>query len=188
MKQLMMMLCGLLIMQAAMAQEGKSGNRIFKKFKVDISLGYAVPAQSTGSGKKGGLLFVIEPKYNVMDQLAIGLRMEGAAMVRVNEEGEEGDVKINYSYIATGDYYFSNNKFRPFGGLGAGIYTFGNKHLDENSDEGDIKIPRTSEFGVLARVGFEYGHLRVGAEYNILSDKAGYFGFKVGAVIGGGRQ
>lgn len=186
MKQFMMMLFGLLIMQAASAQAGKSGT--FKKFKVDVSLGYATPVQSTGVGKKGGLLIAIEPKYNVMDQLAVGFRMEGAAMVRLNEEGEEGNAKINYSFLATGDYYFSNNKFRPFGGLGAGIYTFGSTNLDENTDGENIKIPTTSKFGVLARAGFEYGHLRVGVEYNILPDKVGYFGFKIGAVIGGGRK
>lgn len=188
MKQFMMMVCSLMVMQAAIAQEGNSGNRIFKKFKVDVSLGYAVPVQSTGSGQKGGALLVIEPKYNVMDQLAIGLRMEGAAMVRVANDGEEGDAKINYSFLATGDYYFSNNKFRPFAGLGAGIFTFAKVHIDENTDEDNLEIPTTSKFGGLARVGFEYGHLRVGAEYNILSDKAGYFGFKIGAVIGGGRH
>lgn len=187
MKQLLMMLFGLLIMQAAIAQDGSS--RIFKKFKVDISLGYAAPAQSTGSGKKGGILFAIEPKYNVLDQIAVGLRIEGAAMVRVADGEEDADAKFSYSYIATGDYYFSNNKFRPFGGLGAGIYTFGKVTSEDIDDAGEnFTLPGTSKFGFMARAGFEYGHLRIGAEYNFLPDKAGYFGAKIGAVIGGGRN
>lgn len=187
MKRLFTLLLCTLMMQAASAQDGNA-DRIFKKFKVDVSLGYAAPAQSTGSGKKGGLLFVIEPKYNVLDQIAVGLRMEAAAMVRVSNDGEDGDAKFNYSYLATGDYYFSNNKFRPFGGLGAGIYTFGKVSSSDFEDGEDFTLPGTSKFGFMARAGFEYGHLRVGAEYNFLPDKAGYIGLKIGGVIGGGRK
>ena len=47
---------------------------IFKPFKVDLALGYAIPG---GSGSKGGVLFAIEPKYAVNDQMQIGMRIEG---------------------------------------------------------------------------------------------------------------
>jgi hypothetical protein len=40
----------------------------------------------------------------------------------------------------------------------------------------------------MTRAGFEYGHLRLGVEYNFVGDKMGYLGFKIGAVIGGGRK
>ena len=40
----------------------------------------------------------------------------------------------------------------------------------------------------MARTGFEYGHLRMGIEYNFLADKAGYLGIKLGVCIGGGRK
>ena len=166
------------------AQDG-GGGRIFKKFKVDVSLGYAIPQTSEGTGKSGGVLFAIEPKYAVMDQLSVGLRMEGAVMAKVDMEGETGNAKANVSYLATGDYYFSNNKFRPFGGIGTGMFTYASVDLE---DEDLDNIPVDSRFGFMVRGGFEYGHLRIGAEYNIVSDKAGYFGLKIGAVIGGGRK
>lgn len=168
------------------AQEG-GGDRIFKKFKVDVSLGYAIPQKIEGSGKSGGVLFAIEPKYAVMDELSVGLRIEGAAMAKVDMEGETGNVKVNASYLATGDYYFSNNKFRPFGGVGAGMFTSASANTDMEDDELD-NLPVNSNFGFMVRGGFEYGHLRVGVEYNIVADKAGYLGLKIGAVIGGGRK
>lgn len=168
----------------AQAQDGE-GDRIFKKFKVDVSLGYAIPQKIEGSGKSGGFLFAIEPKYAVMEELSVGLRVEGAAMVKVDMEGETGNAKVNSSYLATGDYYFSNNKFRPFGGAGAGIFSYASVNL-ENDIETDI--PVNSNFGFMVRGGFEYGHLRLGVEYNIVADKAGYLGLKIGAVIGGGRK
>ena len=169
------------------AQDDGNGDRVFKKFKVDVSVGYAVPQSSQGAGRNGGALFAIEPKYAVMDQLSIGLRLEGAAMVNVDQAGETGKAQVNASYLATGDYYFSNNKFRPFIGAGAGVYTSAN--LSTENDYSSINdVPTTSTFGVMARGGFEYGHLRLGVEYNFVKNKSGYLGLKLGVVIGGGRK
>ena len=182
MKKLITFVFALCIFQLTHAQES---DQIFKKFKVDVSLGYAVPQESGGSGQSAGALFAIEPKYAVMDELSVGLRMEGAVMAHVDKDGEKGTAKVNDSYLATGDYYFSNNKFRPFLGAGPGIFTYANVSTeDEDIDD----IPVNSKFGFMARGGFEYGHLRVGVEYNFVADKAGYLGLKIGAVIGGGRK
>ena len=187
MKKLITFAFAILIFQLANAQETKTDSRVFKKFKVDVSLGYASPQESGGTGTKAGVLFVIEPKYAVMDELSVGLRMEGAAMANVSKDGESGNAKANYSYLATGDYYFSNNKFRPFVGAGAGIFTFASVDLADDDTNFD-NLPTASKFGFMARAGFEYGHLRLGVEYNIVADKMGYLGVKLGAVIGGGRK
>ena len=170
--------------QAVNAQDSNTGDRVFKKFKVDVSLGYAMPQESSGSGPKAGALFVIEPKYAVMDELSVGLRMEAAVMASIDAAGEKGSAKANASYLATGDYYFSNNKFRPFAGAGAGIFTYASVSSDDDFET----IPVASKFGFMARGGFEYGHLRLGVEYNFVGNKMGYLGLKIGAVIGGGRK
>ena len=183
MKKLITFAFALCIFQLVHAQE--ESDRIFKKFKVDVSLGYAVPQESGGSGTSAGALFAVEPKYAVMDELSVGLRIEAAVMANIDADGENGTAKANASYLATGDYYFSNNKFRPFLGAGPGIYTYAKVSTeDENIDN----IPVNSKFGFMARGGFEYGHLRLGVEYNFVADKAGYLGIKLGAVIGGGRK
>ncbi len=187
MKKLLSILTALFLFFSVttLAQDSKTGDRIFKKFKVDVSLGYAMPQESSGSGPKAGALFVIEPKYAVMDELSVGLRMEAAVMANIDAAGEKGSAKANASYLATGDYYFSNNKFRPFAGAGAGIFTFASVDLSQDVSG---SIPVSSKFGFMARGGFEYGHLRIGAEYNFVGDKMGYLGLKIGAVIGGGRK
>jgi len=187
MKKLIIFAVTVCIFQLANAQETKTNSTVFKKFKVDISLGYASPQESGGSGTKAGVLFVVEPKYAVMDELSVGLRMEGAAMANVSKDGESGNAKANYSYVATGDFYFSNNKFRPFVGAGAGIFTFASVGLGDNDTDFE-NLPTSSKFGFMTRAGFEYGHLRLGVEYNFVGDKMGYLGLKLGAVIGGGRK
>ena len=169
------------------AQDEGNGDRVFKKFKVDVSVGYAVPQQSQGAGRNAGALFAIEPKYAVLDQLSAGIRVEGAAMVNVDMEGQTGKAQINASYLATGDYYFTNTKLRPFLGAGAGIFSYANVN-SEDSISSVNDIPLGSKFGFMTRGGFEFGHLRVGVEYNFVPDKSGYLGLKLGVVIGGGRK
>ena len=158
----------------------------FKKFKVDVSLGYAIP-QVSGPGTKAGVLFAIEPKYAVMNDLSVGIRMEGAVMANLSNDGSSGNAKANYSYLATADYYFSDKRLRPFLGAGAGIFTFAS--VDLSGDSSNLNnIPVSSKFGFMARGGIEYGHLRVGVEYNFVGDKMSYLGLKIGVVIGGGRK
>jgi hypothetical protein len=174
----------------------------FKPFKVDISTGYAIPS---GKGSKGGVLFVIEPKYAVMDALSLGLRMEAAVMARGSDlygENASVDVKAAASYLLTGDYYFSSNKARPFAGAGLGIFSLASASANSTTTTAS---GASSKFGGMLRVGVEVSHFRFGVEYNLVPStdvtgfdtngnsvtgkaKNGYIGIKIGGVIGGGRK
>ncbi len=177
----------------------------FKPFKVDVSLGYALPVG--GSGGKGGALFVVEPKYAVMPELSVGLRLEGAFTVSGTSDLVNGtsinstaSVKASSSYLATGDYYFSQNDLRPFAGAGVGIFQTAGVQINSSN----ANIATGSKFGGMLRAGVEYKHGRFGLEYNLVgkttvapttpTSKDGYtiqnsyVGIKFGVVIGGGRQ
>lgn len=170
-------------------EKTETSARIFKKFKTDVSFGYAIQqGVSQTTGTKGGALFAIEPKYAVMDALAIGLRMEAAVTANIDQTGNSSSsARANLSYLLTSDYYFTNKKFRPFGGVGAGIFTTASVN-DKTILNSAKDIPQSTKFGFMARTGFEYGHLRMGVEYNFAADKAGYLGIKLGVCMGGGRK
>ena len=174
-----------------------------KPFKFDLSLGYAIPG---GTGAKGGLIFAAEPKFAVIPQLSVGLRGEVAIMARgvsgVEDGYDEVEVKASASYLATSDYYFTDNyNFRPFVGAGAGIYSLAATTVNEYENEYDGSSK--TKFGGMVRGGLETRHFRFGVEYNIvpkttyvdingsgntLTTKNGYLGFKVGICIGGGPR
>jgi outer membrane protein X len=175
----------------------------YKPFKVDLALGYAVPG---GKGAKGGVLFAIEPKYAVIDQLTVGLRMEGAVVARGYAGADASsdmqvDVKASGSYLLTGDYYYTGKRsFRAFSGIGTGIYTIAAASVS-TVDEETAAVGAGSKFGGLVRSGFEAGHFRFAVEYNLvpatklttetgktIDSKNGYIGFKIGATIGGGKK
>ncbi len=186
---------------SAIAQSGSG----LKPFKLDISVGYAMPG---GTGAKGGVLFAVEPKYAVMSQLAVGLRMEAAVIARFSGYDPDGNpnevsVKAAASYLATGDYYFSNNySFRPFAGAGAGIFSLAAAKANSTESTG---VSTGKKFGGMVRAGIELSHFRLGVEYNIvpsttfngydtegnttkLTSKNGYLGIKLGVCIGGGPR
>lgn len=184
------------------AQKDHSGGE-FKPFKVDVSLGYAIPTGGTGS--KGGILFAVEPKYAIMQQLSLGLRIEGAVTVSgIDGQGNvsnNASAKAAASYLATGDYYFNNNDFRPFAGAGAGIFST----AGVTTNTSNSSVAQGTKFGGMVRAGFEYKHARLGIEYNLVGKtsvaddpstqandaydiKNAYIGIKFGVCIGGGRR
>jgi len=198
------MICCLAITAIAiLTVTAQEGERIFKKFKGDVSLGYAAPL---GSDNNGGVLFAMEPKFALMDQLAVGLRIEGAVMAKFTGRDIYGnvnadDAKAAGSYLATLDYYFTNNySFRPFAGGGVGVYGIIEDAV--NSDQVTL-----NKFGGILRAGAEIKHFRIGIEYNFIpasqistytydpqgmpmlgsvKSKNTYIGIKLGFCFGGG--
>jgi len=162
----------------------------YKPVKVDVGLGYAIPTNG-GEGVNGGITFTVEPHYRLSDEIAVGLRFEGAALARVNDTGDEdsdAEVSILSSYSVTGDYYLGSSGFRPFVGAGMGFFRSASITLDSESvNELNGTIPGETNFGLFPRVGFETGHFRMSGEYNIVKD-SGYLAFKIGFFLGGGRR
>jgi len=169
----------------------------YKAFKVDVGTLYAVPG---GDDIKAGIGFYFEPKYNVSDNIAVGLKMEWAVMGSADKDGQSYDVSALGTYQLTGDYYFGDSKVRPFVGLGTGIYSIGSVEQKVNISAGgstvniDGNYDYGSKFGFAPRAGVLLGHFRLGLEYNIITgiesamESRNYLSFKLGFEIGGGRK
>ena len=163
------------------------------KFRTDIELGYAIQSGANG------YLFSIEPKFNIAEDMNVGLRITSTYFnTSVFDPAYLEQSDVNSGSIAVGgtfDYYFDDltgGSFTPYAGAGVQYSVLSNDYT--NDAEG--------KFGGLVRAGFEWGKLRVGAEYNVIpnsnySDFYGtgtaynatnsYIGITVGVFIGGGR-
>jgi outer membrane protein W len=175
------------------------------KFRVGMDLGAALP----GSGG-GGVLFYLEPKYNIQDNLNIGLRFGAAAMVRDLEYYQttdeiSGKVGANASVALTTDYYFNTpgKNFAPFVGAGLGFMSFAQLELDSGFDEEEYAgvFDARNAFAPFLRAGFESGKFRLSLDYNIvpksdiinsqgevIGDSGNsYLGVTIGFFVGGGK-
>ena len=170
-------------------------------FRVGLDLGYTIP-----SNGGGGILLSLEPKYNIKDNMNVGLRIGSAAMIRdIENNGQSSTAKIsaNGSYVGTYDYYFngSGKSFVPYVGAGAGYYTIANVEFDTDANNDEIGLDANGKMGGLFRAGFEWGKFRMGLEYNLVpkstlqdinGDNVGtisnsYLGIHLGFYVGGGK-
>lgn len=163
------------------------------KFRVGLDLGYTMPDGG------GGVLLAIEPKYNIADNMNIGLRFESAAMAKnVSSDGFslEASLAASASYTGTFDYYFSSgsSSFAPFMGAGVGYSSLANIGFDEFGPDSE-EVELDGKFGGLIRAGFELGKLRLAATYNLIGKseiegaeiKNSYLGISLGFYVGGGK-
>jgi hypothetical protein len=172
------------------------------KFRVGLDIGY-VP---TGGG--GGGLLSIEPKYNLADNMNIGLRLGAAGIakdIQNNSTSTSAEVSANGSLVGTYDYYFhksgSGSSFAPYIGAGVGYYSLANVKVDDTSNSSEISPAVSGVVGGLIRGGFEWAGFRMGVEYNLIPDsdledlngdkvgtaKNAYFGIHIGFFVGGGK-
>ncbi|WP_421808108.1 hypothetical protein [Flagellimonas sp.] len=168
------------------------------KFRVGLEAGYTIPDGG------GGVLLAIEPKYNIADNMNIGIRFESAAMAK-NVGPLEASLTASTSFAGTFDYYFNSgsSSFAPFFGAGVGYNSLGNVGFDAGTfgeddilvlDEAGIDVD--SKFGGLVRAGFEAGKFRLAATYNFIGKtelgeglevKNSYLGISLGFYLGGGK-
>jgi outer membrane protein X len=156
----------------------------FTPFRVDAGAGYGIPFNE---GLDGGVLFFVEPKYEVIPQVSVGVRWEGALFA----SGTEGvSISLSSAYMATGDYFFTNNKFRPFAGLGLGAYMIGGASVEIANQT--VKTDGTTNFGAMVRAGFDVSHFRLALSYNyggnVGDETFHFFGATVGCYFGGGKR
>ena len=153
------------------------------KVRVGMDLGWAFASGG------GGLLFDLEPKYNLTDNSNVGLRIVVAA--RLGNIESDIDVDANISFLGTYDYYFNNenSSSAPFIGGGLGLFVLG------GSTDGD-DVFAGNQVGGLIRGGIELGKLRLAFEYNIIpksklemgqSIENSYLGASIGFYLGGGK-
>jgi len=151
-------------------------------FEWDV-LGFSFVMPS-GEKVSTGLGFYTEPRYNISDDLSLSLRFDLAVFGSDLEEG--ADVGASTSMAVFGDYYFSNNKNkRGFAGLGAG--TFGGGSLEVDSGGSTTSEEGGFGFGIVPRVGYELGFIRLALEYNLaFAEKVpNYLALKLGFNFGG---
>ena len=149
------------------------------EFRIGLDLGYVFEEGG------GGMLFNIEPKYNITDNSNIGIRFGTAG----SSSDFDTELDANLSILGTYDYYFYNGQSSasPFLGGGLGYYILG---------EVDNTVNLGEQFGAIIRGGVEFGKFRLALEYNILpktdlelgeSIKNSYLGASIGFYVGGGK-
>lgn len=152
----------------------------YKPFEWDIiRLGVVFP---TGDGTSTGGSIGTEPRYNINDNFSASLRLEAAIF---GSEDDAFDLGTSGSWTLFGDYYFQNNKNkRAFAGLGIGFFSGADLTVETNGNTSTV-AEGGNGVGLVPRVGYELGFLRISAEYDLAfsSDISNYIGVNLGFTI-----
>jgi hypothetical protein len=170
-----------ILMVALAATSMLSYAQDYTPFEWDIlRFGYAIPS---GEALSSGIAIGSEARYNVNNQISVGLRTEFA----IYGGGDDSSASIGAagSYALMGDYYFSGSSSkRAFAGLGLGLFSGASVTV------GATQVGGGTGFGVIPRAGYEFGHLRLSAEYNLALKEgiSNYIGIHIGLTLWGGYQ
>jgi outer membrane protein W len=165
----------------------KAQSTTYHAFKFDIGIGYASPTANSNGGTKAGATFTLQPHYRLSDDFALGLRLEGAGLGYVDNSATSDKAKVHLleSYCATGEYYLMKGGFRPFVGAGAGFFAQSALQKESGSEQ---LVASSTNFGFFPEVGFEAGHFRMSADYDVAGSNNNYVAVKIGFFFGGGKK
>jgi hypothetical protein len=153
----------------------------YQPVRVDLTSYYGYSPSDNGAAHGFGV--ALEPKYNLTDNLAVGLRLEAAGFVSqkisVEQGGTSQGVSLSqggrglYTFLAKADYYLTTSYARPFVGLGAGYYKVGagSQKVEAGGSSGStIKqaAGSFSGFGVCPQLGINLGGFRLAVAYHFI--------------------
>lgn len=157
----------------------------FKKFKFGIGL---APVISTTGDL--GLQLYLEPMLRITDKLAVSFELDGQVRYHSVKASATNQPVPWISSRLNAQYYFTTGTFRPFAGLGLGLF----KSFEGIDDDG-IK------FGFCPRVGFDLSYFNFSIDYNYVAPQESvnysslkptkisnsYIAIRFGISIGGGK-
>ena len=185
---------------AALGSTARAEAQNYQPVRVDTTL---VIAYGSGDIAAWGGGIAVEPKYNLTDQLSLGIRLEASGMVSESYYLLGTDLSLGaraqVAILAKADYYLTTSSTRPFLGLGAGYYSIGTS----TSGTTGASAEAFSGFGLFPQFGVNFGHFRLAVGYhailggeqtlvvaglptNVAMSK-NYVAFEIGGTFGGGR-
>ncbi len=170
----------LAVLALALAAPAARASESYKPFKFDVTL-YGAYASGDANAWGGG--FALEPKWLVLDQLAVGVRFEEAIFVTADMSVPANDtqqvsvsqgVRAVTTVLAKADFYLTTSAVRPFVGLGAGYFRIGGASQDvQSGGSSDPVVVQQAEafsgFGVAPQFGVNFGGFRVAGTYHIIA-------------------
>jgi hypothetical protein len=122
-------------------------------------------AFAPGSPNAYGIGAIAEPSLQIFDQLRVGLRIDGEALVGVdlaNSQNVTASLRVLAAILAKVEYDFLSGDVRPFVGFGLGSDTV----VILSGGTGGAGALAGTGFGVMPQLGVTFGGFRVAAQYH----------------------
>ncbi|HZI07030.1 MAG TPA: hypothetical protein VEZ71_23620, partial [Archangium sp.] len=118
-----------------------------------------------------GIGAVVEPKWNITDSIAAGLRVDGGVVFggRIVPQGTTSvAMGAMVGTLLKGEYLLGDTGVRPFLGLGAGMYTLVNQGVTAGDGGAGVSQSAGRFYGIAPQLGLDFGGVRLGLTYNTI--------------------
>lgn len=180
----------------------------YQPIRVDTTIGFVYGAADVA---EYGIGASVEPKYNVTDRIAVGLKLGGSALfpesISVGEDNVSMGASALVHYLAKVDFFLTTSAVRPFVGFGAGRYSVGGMNQSAGTAGVSQKAEVLEGWGIAPQVGVNFGGFRLAGTYHLItggdrivvtqavggtgtedrSMPTSYFALELGGTFGGKR-
>jgi outer membrane protein X len=118
-----------------------------------------------------GIGAVVEPKWNITDSIAVGLRFDGGVLLggRIAPDGASAFAfAASSASLLKGEYLLGDSGVRPFAGLGAGLYALAGQSVSVGNEGAGVSQVAGQFYGIAPQLGLDFGGLRLGLTYNLI--------------------
>jgi outer membrane protein X len=136
--------------------------------RVDVGLIGTYLPTGLGGGGFGG---VVEPKFLLTDNIALGVQFQGALSFggSISNAGTSVGIGAVAATLAKGEYLFTHHgNVRPFVGLGLGFYDIASESVSAGSSMASVDQKAARTFGVEPEIGVDLGAVRLAVAYNAM--------------------
>lgn len=148
------------------ARDARAQARSYQPIRVDVGIAGAY----TPSYGRSGFGAVVEPKFNVTDNISAGLRFDGVVTFG-GTLASDGDTSISVGAAAAtlldAEYFLSTSSVRPFVGMGLGLYAIVSQSVEAGSNT-SVSQAAGRYFGIAPSIGIDLGRLRLAMTYNLI--------------------
>jgi opacity protein-like surface antigen len=163
---------------------------VYKKFRTDFMIGGAFKVKGNNQYTQAyGAIATFEPRYNVTDNIGIGIRFAVTEVVN-NPDGIMDRMTIVNSYLANFTYTSNQwKKMRFYTGAGVGVSDIKEK-INSSIIVGSPKvISEKTGFAFVPRAGLEVWKFSAELFYNCTGNSnTNFAGLSLGFFLGGGKR
>lgn len=129
-------------------------------------LGFTKLTGDIGEGGSGGLTYFVDGAVYLMPKLAVGV--EGNFNLHGYKDVND-DLKFRSAglYLGKAEYYFMDNNFSPFVGLGLGLANIQRPEVTDGTGSVILEEKNKFNFAVSPRLGFVAGGFHMEFIYNL---------------------
>ncbi|MCP4457612.1 MAG: hypothetical protein GY816_06240 [Cytophagales bacterium] len=152
-------------------------NPISAQVSVELDFSYSSPGGDFADSYDGGVGIAIHPRFNIRDQMAVGLLIGVDAFVG-GDYSDPANSGLTASVSAAGivailgtfQYKILDRKITPYGEIGVGSYKYTAGTVDATSAITGAAFEDTSYFGVAPKIGAMAGFFNIYAAYVAAGD------------------